>query len=203
MPESTGPHPHTGAEGSESTSESGADWPVVDTTTAHPARIYDYLLGGKDNFEVDRAAAERFTEMDPRVRAGALANRKFMVTAVRGMTAVLGLRQFLDLGSGVPTSPNVHEVAQEFAPESRVVYVDHDPVVITHARALLDSTRQGATAYIEADLRNLDAILVRAADTLDLTQPVGVIILAVLHRFLTTSPRAWSPRCENNSRRDR
>jgi len=148
----------------------------------HSSRIYDYLLGGKDNYQADRAAASILTEDLPHLATSMRANRRFMVRAARYLAAELGIRQFLDIGTGLPTSPNLHEVVQEIAPESRVVYVDNDPVVLVHARARLPSRPEGRIAYLDADLLAPDSILSAAQlrETLDLTEPVGVSLLAVL-----------------------
>jgi hypothetical protein len=153
------------------------------TDLPHPARVYDFLLGGKDNFAADRAVAEASIQANPEVRASAVQNRAFLARAVRYLTAEAGIRQFLDIGAGLPTSPNVHEVAQGIAPESRVVYVDHDPIVLTHGRALLCSNPEGKTCYLDADLRDLEKILASKAvrEVLDLSQPVGLLLLAVMH----------------------
>jgi len=148
---------------------------------AHPARVYDYWLGGKDNFEADRIAGEETIAAYPAIRASARANRAFLARSVRFLAAEAGLRQFLDIGTGLPTADNTHEVAQSVAPESRIVYVDNDPLVLSHARALLTSSPQGVTAYLDADLRNTGAILEQAAQTLDFTQPVAIMLLAILH----------------------
>ena len=155
--------------------------PPFDTSVAHIARVYDYWLGGKDNFAADREAAEAVIAVRPGILRDIRENRKFLIRAVRYLAAEAGLRQFLDLGSGIPTSPNVHEAAQQVAPACRVVYVDNDPIVLAHARALLTSSAEGATAYLDADLRNPDPILRTAAQTLDFSQPVGVILVGVLH----------------------
>jgi hypothetical protein len=152
-----------------------------DARVAHPARIYDYWLGGKDNFAADRIAGEETIAAYPAIRASARANRAFLARSVRYLAAEAGIRQFLDIGTGLPTASNTHEVAQSIAPESRIVYVDNDPLVLAHARALLASSPEGATAYLDADLRDVDAILEQAAGTLDLTRPVGVMLLAILH----------------------
>ncbi|WP_395108102.1 SAM-dependent methyltransferase [Actinomadura sp. SCN-SB] len=156
----------------------------VDPSVPHKARVYDCLLGGKDNFAADRALADRLLKQEPRLRAGAQANRSVLVRAVRTMAAELEIRQFLDLGTGLPTRPNVHEVVQEVAPACRVVYVDNDPMVLVHARALLTSSPEGTTTYVDADLRNLGAILEEAAKTLNFDEPIGVTAAASLH-FLT------------------
>ena len=152
-----------------------------DAKVAQPARVYDYWLGGKDNFEADRIAGEETIAAYPAIRASARANRAFLARTVRYLTAEGGIRQFLDLGTGLPTASNTHEVAQAVAPESRIVYVDNDPLVLSHARALLTSSPEGVTAYLDADLRNTDQILERAADTLDFGQPVAIMLLAILH----------------------
>jgi S-adenosyl methyltransferase len=152
-----------------------------DTSVAHQARIYDYLLGGKDNYAADRAAAEAWREIDPDIVFGARANRAFLGRAVRYLAAEAGICQFLDIGTGIPTAGNTHQVAQAIAPESRVVYVDYDPIVLAHARALLTSSEEGATDYIDADLRDTGTILTQAAGLLDFTRPVAVTLIAVLH----------------------
>ncbi len=153
----------------------------VDVTVARQARIYDFLLGGKDNFAADREAATQAIEAFPGLAAWARHNRAFLARAVRYLVTEAGVRQFLDIGTGLPTADNTHEVAQRIAPESRVVYVDNDPVVLVHARALLNSSPEGATAYISADLRDPAAILAEAAATLDFSQPVALMLLAILH----------------------
>jgi len=152
-----------------------------DARVAHPARVYDYWLGGKDNFEADRIAGEETIAAYPAIRASARANRAFLARTVRYLTAEAGIRQFLDLGTGLPTASNTHEVAQAVAPESRVVYVDNDPLVLSHARALLTSSPEGRTAYLDADLRDTDRILEQAAETLDFGRPVAIMLLAILH----------------------
>lgn len=155
----------------------------IDTSVPHPARRYNYWLGGKDNFAADRASADLIASAWPSAPIGAKENRKFLGRATAFLAAEAGIRQFLDIGTGLPTADNTHEVAQRIAPESRVVYVDNDPMVMVHARALLSSTPQGRTAYIEADLREPARILNQEAlkDVLDLTQPVGLMLIAVLH----------------------
>jgi S-adenosyl methyltransferase len=159
--------------------------PDINTNVAHPARVYDYWLGGKDNFPADRELAELMIQAIPNMRAMAAANRAFLRRAVRHLVAEAGVRQFLDIGTGIPTSPNVHEVAQETAPDVRVVYVDNDPIVLAHARALLTSQDAGETAFILADLREPKSILDHPtlATTLDLGQPVAVLLVAVLMYF--------------------
>ena len=155
----------------------------LDTSKAHVARVYDYWLGGKDNFEADRAYGDDLEKRVPSIRLTARMNRLFLGRAVRFLTADAGIRQFLDIGTGLPTANNTHQVAQGIAPDSRVVYTDNDPLVLVHARALLTSSAAGRTAYIDADVRNPPAILKaqELADTLDLTQPVAVMLIAVLH----------------------
>ena len=153
----------------------------IDTTVAHPARVYDYWLGGKDNFAADREAAEQVIAARPTILRDIRANREFLHRAVRYLAAEAGIRQFLDVGTGIPTSPNVHEIVQDIAPEARVVYADNDPIVLSHARALLTSTPEGATAYVDADLRRPDEILRYARQTLDLTRPVAVILVGIMH----------------------
>jgi hypothetical protein len=152
-----------------------------DARVAHPARVYDYWLGGKDNFEADRIAGEQTIAAYPAIRASARANRAFLARTVRYLAAEEGIRQFLDIGTGLPTANNTHEVAQSVAPASRIVYVDNDPLVLSHARALLTSDPRGVTAYLDADLRDTDSLLEQAADTLDFGQPVAIMLLAILH----------------------
>ena len=153
----------------------------LDTSVAHPARVYDYWLGGKDNFAADREAAERVLAAAPGLRYRVRANRAFLGRATRYLAAETGVRQFLDIGTGIPTADNTHEVAQRAAPDSRVVYVDNDPIVLLHAQALLRSTPEGATDYLQADLRDPGTILDRAAGLLDFGQPVALMLLGVLH----------------------
>jgi len=155
--------------------------PAFDTSVANQARIYDYLLGGKDNYAADREAVDAVIKIAPEMGFTARANRAFLGRAVRYLAAEAGIRQFLDVGTGIPTAGNTHHVAQAAAPESRVVYVDYDPIVLAHARALLTSTEAGATEYIDADLRDTDTILSRASRLLDFTQPVAVTMLFILH----------------------
>jgi hypothetical protein len=152
-----------------------------DTSVPHQARMYDYLLGGKDNYAADREAAEAGLKVYPDLAFTARANRAFLRRAVRFLAGEAGIRQFLDIGTGIPTAGNTHEVAQAIASESRVVYVDYDPVVLAHARALLTSSGAGATDYIHADLRDTPAILDQAGELLDFTHPVAVTLIAVLH----------------------
>ena len=155
------------------------------TDVPHSARMYDYYLGGKDNFPADRQAAEQALAAFPDLRTTASTNRAFLHRATRFLAAEAGIRQFLDIGTGIPTSPNLHEVAQAVAPECRVVYADNDPIVLAHARALLTSTSEGRTAYLDADLHEPEKILASAElrDTLDLTRPIALSLIAVLHFF--------------------
>jgi hypothetical protein len=145
------------------------------------ARVYDYWLGGKDNFTADRVAGEETIAAFPGIRLSARANRAFLGRTVRYLVGSEGIRQFLDIGTGLPTASNTHEVAQAAAPESRVVYVDNDPLVLAHARALLTSRPEGATDYLDQDLQDTATILGQAARTLDFTRPVGIMLLAILH----------------------
>ena len=161
---------------------SGADnLTKLDTTVAHSARLWNYLLGGKDNFAVDREAAEQVLAYMPELVQSARFNREFLGRAVRFLAGEAGIRQFLDVGTGLPTADNTHEVAQRIAPESRIVYVDNDPMVLVHARALLTSSPEGATDYIDADLRDPERILGDAAQTLDFDQPVAVMLLGIVN----------------------
>ena len=158
----------------------------------HPARVYDYLLGGKDNFAADRAAAQAGMEANPNSRIPPRENRAFLRRVVRYLAHDAGISQFLDIGTGIPTSPNVHEIAQDADPQARVVYVDNDPIVLAHARALLTSGPVGKTAYIDADVRNVDRILSSAElqQTLDLNRPVGLLLIAVMH-FIADEDEPW------------
>ena len=153
---------------------------TLDTSVAHPARVYDYWLGGKDNFAADREAAEQVIAANPNVLPGVRANRAFLGRAVRYLAGEAGIRQFLDLGTGLPTAENTHQVAQATAPDARIVYADNDPMVLTYARALLTSTPEGATAYLQADIRDTDKVLAGAAETLDFSKPVAVMALMIL-----------------------
>ena len=159
----------------------GAEPTTFDTSVAHISRVYDYWLGGKDNYPADREAAEQVIQAYPGILASVRAQRAFLGRVVRYLTAEAGIRQFLDIGTGIPSANNTHEVAQAVAPESRVVYVDNDPVVLAHARALLTSGPHGATEYIDADLHDTGTILHEAARTLDFSRPVAVLLLGVLH----------------------
>jgi S-adenosyl methyltransferase len=158
-----------------------AEDPRFDVRVAHIARVYNYWLGGKDHFAADRAAGEQTVSVYPGIRLSARANRAFLARTVCYLAAAEGIRQFLDIGTGLPTANNTHEVAQASAPESRIVYVDNDPLVLAHARALLTSSTQGATAYLDADLREVDKIIHQAAGTLDFSQPVAIMLIAILH----------------------
>jgi len=159
----------------------GGPLPEIDTSVAHVARVYDYWLGGKDNFAPDRAAAEAAMREDPNVVEGVRGNRAFLARAVRYLAGPAGVRQFLDIGTGIPAADNTHEVAQDRAPRSRVVYVDNDPIVLAHARALLTSATEGATAYLDQDLRDVGEIVRAAAATLDFGRPVAVMLIGILH----------------------
>jgi S-adenosyl methyltransferase len=154
--------------------------PQFDTTVAHIARVYDYWLGGKDNYVADRVAGDETIQGYPDMLSSVRANRAFLRRAVRYLAVEGGIRQFLDVGTGLPSADNTHEVAQAVAPESRVVYVDNDPVVLAHARALLTSGPEGATGYLDADARDVATILAEAAKLLDFSQPVGVMLVAIL-----------------------
>ncbi|MGW2516972.1 SAM-dependent methyltransferase [Streptomyces sp. NPDC001617] len=152
----------------------------IETLRPHTARIWNYWLGGGDYYEVDRVAGDRIRELHPGIGEYARADRLFLGRAVRHLVVDAGIRQFLDIGTGLPTADNTHEVAQRLAPESRVVYVDNDPLVLAHARALLTSTPEGRTDHLDEDLRNVDAILERAAGTLDFSRPVALLLLGVV-----------------------
>src|SRR4051794_19514223 len=151
----------------------------IDSGVAHPARVYDYWLGGKTNFAADRAAAEQSIEANPDIVPAVRANRAFLGRAVRQLVAA-GVDQFLDIGTGIPAEGNTHEVAQAAMSRARVVYVDNDPIVLAHAHMLLKGAPLGSTAYISGDLRRAEAILRAAADTLDFARPVGVMLVATL-----------------------
>jgi SAM-dependent methyltransferase len=159
---------------------SGVERAPFDTSVAHIARVYDYWLGGKDNFAADRVAAEQAIAAWPDIVLSVRANRAFLARVVRYLVSEAGVRQFLDIGTGIPASNNTHEVAQSVAPESRVVYVDNDPVVLAHARALLTSGPHGVTSYLDADLREHGRVLGAAAEVLDFSRPVAVMLMAIL-----------------------
>jgi hypothetical protein len=154
--------------------------PQVDASVASIARIYDYWLGGKDNFKADRDAAEQMIQQYPDIVAGVRKNRAFLGRAVHYLAAEAVIRQFLDIGTGLPSSNNTHEVAQRAAPEARIVYVDNDPIVLSHAQALLTSTPEGACAYVDADIRDTGKILKDAANLLDFSRPVAVCLIMIL-----------------------
>lgn len=162
------------------------------TERAHGARIYDYILGGKDNYAADRAAGEETLRVWPALRVHMQANRSFMHRVARYLAVEKGIRQFLDIGTGIPTSPNLHEVVQDVGPESRVVYVDNDPIVLVYARALMMSAREGRTAYIQADMREPERIFsaTQLRDTLDLSRPIGLTVIAVVH-FIEDDEEAY------------
>jgi hypothetical protein len=153
----------------------------VNSNVPHTARIWNYWLGGKDNFGADRAVGDQVQQFLPDIVTSARADRAFLRRAVRFLVADAGIRQFLDIGTGLPTAQNTHEVAQSVAPESRIVYADNDPMVLAHARALLTSTAEGVTDYLDADARDTETILRAAANTLDFAQPVAVMLLGVLN----------------------
>ena len=152
----------------------------IDTSVPHSARIWNYWLGGKDNYPVDREAGDRYVEIFPGIIDLARHSRAFLTRTVRFLAGEAGIRQFLDIGTGLPTVDNTHQVAQRVAPESRIVYVDNDPLVLAHARALLTSTPEGACAYIDADLREPEKILDKAAETLDFSRPIGLMLMGIL-----------------------
>src|ERR1700760_3594338 len=157
--------------------------PEIDVTKAHPARMYDYFLGGKDNFAADRAVAAQVLDSWGSVRTGVRENRAFLGRAVRYLAREAGISQFLDIGTGLPSANNVHEVAQAVNPEARVVYADNDPIVLAHARALLASGPRGVTSYLDADIRDPETILAPPVvrDTLDFGMPIALMLVAVLH----------------------
>jgi S-adenosyl methyltransferase len=160
--------------------------PVLDTTVSHSARIWNYWLGGRDNYAVDREAGDRVAAMLPSIVAQARADRAFLGRVIRYLAGMEGIRQFLDIGTGLPTASNTHEVAQRVAPESRIVYVDNDPLVLVHARALLTSTAEGVCDYVDGDLHDPEPILAEAARTLDFTKPVALMLLGILHHIPDT-----------------
>ncbi|MFW5417482.1 SAM-dependent methyltransferase [Nocardiopsis sp. CNT-189] len=152
----------------------------VDTTVAHSARVWNYWLGGKDNYPVDRELGDRIMDVYPQIVQGARADRGFLVRSVGCMAREEGVRQFLDIGTGLPTHGNTHEVAQEAAPDARVVYVDNDPMVLVHARALLAGTEEGATEFVDADLREPEKVLEAAGRLLDFDRPIGLTVLGTI-----------------------
>jgi len=167
-----------------------ADPPPFDTTVPHAARMYDYLLGGKDNFAADREAAERLVAINPGARSAVLENRAFHGRAVRYLAGEVGIRQFLDIGTGIPAADNTHEVAQRVAAGARIVYVDNDPIVLAHARALLTSAHAGTVSYLDADLRDPDTILEVAGQWLDFGAPVAIMLVLILH-LIPDSDDPW------------
>ncbi|MFD5448943.1 SAM-dependent methyltransferase [Streptomyces sp. NPDC003470] len=152
----------------------------LQTDRPHSARVWNYLLGGKDNYPVDSQVGDVILSTFPEFAAVARLQRKFLGRAVRFLVEEAGIRQFLDIGTGLPTADNTHELAQRIAPESRIVYVDNDPLVLTHAEALLTSSEEGACAYIDADVRDPDRILAEAARTLDFDRPIGLTMLGIM-----------------------
>jgi hypothetical protein len=177
---SEGPSAGPGTRGGAASGETA---PTFDTTVAHVARVYDYWLGGKDNFAADRVAGDQAIAAYPDIVFSVRANRAFLARAVRYLAGEAGIRQFLDIGTGIPTANNTHEVAQDVAPSSRIVYVDNDPVVLAHARALLTGMPEGATSYVDADLRDTGQILGQAAKMLDFAKPVAVMLMAILQHL--------------------
>ncbi|MFJ8506090.1 SAM-dependent methyltransferase [Streptomyces avermitilis] len=171
---------------SEQDSPSGGS-DVVNTGVAHNARVWNYWIGGKDNYQVDQEVGEQVAAMFPVIRDVARADRAFLGRVVRHLTAECGMRQFMDIGTGLPTLDNTHEIAQRIAPDARIVYVDNDPTVLVHARALLRSTPEGATDYIDADAHDPETIIRRAAATLDFGRPVAVMMLGILNFVLDTA----------------
>lgn len=167
--------------------------PGVNINVPHSARIYDYWLNGKDNFAVDRAVGEAMIQAIPSMRYMAGENRKFVHRAARDLVAKEGIRQFLDIGTGIPTRPNLHEIAQQIAPETRVVYVDNDPIVLVHARALMISSEQGRSEYVSADIRDAQSIITEPVlrETLDLGKPVGLTLIAIL-MLLSDEDDPWA-----------
>jgi S-adenosyl methyltransferase len=152
----------------------------LDPTVPHSARIWNYWLGGKDNYEIDRTVGDKVAQLNPRIREQARVSRALQIRVIEYLTAEAGIRQFLDVGTGLPTANNTHEVAQRVAPESRIVYVDNDPLVLVHARALLTSSPEGASDYVEADLHDSDRIVSEAARTLDFTQPIALMLNGII-----------------------
>jgi hypothetical protein len=168
---------------------------VIDTSRPHPARMYDWLLGGKDNYPVDEELGRQVVALDPRAPVIAKVNRAFMQRATRWL-ATQGIRQFLDIGTGIPTAPNLHQIAQRTAPGTRVVYCDNDPIVLAHAAALLHGAPEGATEYVQADAREPEAVIERAGKVLDFDRPVALSLVALLH-FIPDEEGAtnWSTGC--------
>ena len=181
MNSADGPHEPEGRQ------DSGQE---IDSSVSHVARIWNYWLGGKDNYPVDRQVGDQILEMLPDVATLARASRAFLSRAVRHLAGEAGVRQFLDIGTGLPTVDNTHEVAQRIAPESKVVYVDNDPLVLVHARALLTSTPEGETSYVHADLRDPDSILAKAGERLDFDRPVALFLMGIVE-FITDDQEAY------------
>jgi hypothetical protein len=152
----------------------------IDTTVPHSARIWNYWMGGKDNYEVDREAGDAYREVAPNIEVMARASRDYLIRTVTFVTEELGIRQFLDIGTGLPSYDNTHQVAQRIAPESRIVYVDNDPLVLRHAQALLTSTPEGVTNYIDADLHEPEKIIETAGKILDFDQPIALMLMGIL-----------------------
>ncbi|MGW5639266.1 SAM-dependent methyltransferase [Streptomyces sp. NPDC003832] len=153
----------------------------IDTTRPHPARVYDWYLGGKDNYPVDEALGRQIMAIDTGAPRAARSNRRFMQRATRHLAGAEGIRQFLDIGTGIPTEPNLHQIAQSFTPDARVVYVDNDPIVLAHAGALLRGTPEGVTEYVQADARDPRTILEQASQVLDFDRPIALSLIALLH----------------------
>jgi len=155
-------------------------WNKIDVTVPHSARIWNYWLGGKDNYEIDRKVGDQVAQLFPGIRQTARVSRALQIRVIEYLAGEAGIRQFLDVGTGLPTANNTHQVAQRIAPESRIVYVDNDPMVLAHARALLTSSPEGATAYVDADLRDSDRIMSEAAKTLDFSQPIALMLNGII-----------------------
>ncbi|TLS43651.1 SAM-dependent methyltransferase [Streptomyces montanus] len=171
---------------STSRSEGAVRTPKLRTRVSHSARIWNYWLGGRDNYQIDQEVGDHILTVVPEIPRSAIADRQFLARAVSHLAGEAGIRQFLDIGTGLPIVDNTHEVAQRVAPTSRIVYVDNDPVVLSHARALLTSTPEGATDYIDADVHAPDTILQGAARTLDFSQPIAITMLGILNFVLDT-----------------
>ena len=168
----------------------------IDTSVPHSARIWNYWLGGKDNFTVDREAGDAWLATFPGMRDVARASRAFLIRSIRYLAGEAGIRQFLDIGTGLPTADNTHQVAQQIAPEARIVYVDNDPMVLAYARALLTGTPEGVTAYIHGDLRETGKITAEAAGTLDFDQPIALVLSGILgHIHDTADGRQLNAAC--------
>ncbi|WP_017607911.1 SAM-dependent methyltransferase [Nocardiopsis xinjiangensis] len=161
--------------------------PAIDTTRPHSARVWNYWLGGKDHYPVDRALGDQILDLHPKIAVDARAGRAFLVRTITHLAREEQVRQFLDIGTGLPTHQNTHEIAQNAAPDSRVVYVDNDPMVLAHARALLSGTEEGATAFVDHDLRDTGRVLERASEVLDLDRPVALSLIGTLGHIPTLS----------------